>query len=251
MSSKKSPSAATSYWGQTRRPLPCLVFLLPLLGLYELGIFLIGGLNPITVRNGADAWMRTALGELGLQPAYVLPLAIVCVFTIWQLCSRNPWRFDAEVILGMIAESLVLAMVLIVIGRLHDIVFQSLELSGIVASVGAAPATVADLLSYVGAGIYEETLFRLLMLPLIYYGFTLIGARPVLATTAAVALSGLAFSGAHYVGPMAEQFVWFGFIFRWLAGLFFAGVFVLRGFGIVVGAHAAYDILVGVFHFQF
>jgi hypothetical protein len=68
--------------------------------------------------------------------------------------------------------------------------------------------------------------------------------------TLAMTASALAFAGAHHIGPLAEPCVWFNFIFRWLAGLFFAGVFVLRGFGIAVGAHAAYDILVGVLQFQ-
>ena len=42
----------------------------------------------------------------------------------------------------------------------------------------------------------------------------------------------------------AEPFTWFAFIFRWMAGVFFAWVFVFRGFGVAVGTHAMYDILV-------
>ena len=103
---------------------------------------------------------------------------------------------------------------------------------------------------YVGAGIYEETLFRLLLLPAVYYCLNVIGIPSKAAMTLAMTTSALAFSCAHYVGPMAEPFVWFSFIFRWVAGLFFASVYVLRGFGIAVGAHAAYDILVGVLHFR-
>ena len=46
-------------------------------------------------------------------------------------------------------------------------------------------------------------------------------------------------------GTPGEAFTWFAFIFRWLAGVYFAWVFVVRGFGVAVGAHTAYDILVG------
>jgi hypothetical protein len=35
-------------------------------------------------------------------------------------------------------------------------------------------------------------------------------------------------------------------VFRFLAGALFAVVFVLRGFGIAAGAHALYDIYVGM-----
>ena len=36
------------------------------------------------------------------------------------------------------------------------------------------------------------------------------------------------------------------FLFRMLAGIYFALLFRLRGFGIAVGTHAFYDIIVGV-----
>jgi membrane protease YdiL (CAAX protease family) len=59
-------------------------------------------------------------------------------------------------------------------------------------------------------------------------------------------VTSLMFSLAHYVGPTAETMVLFTFTFRALAGVFFAALFVTRGFGITVGCHAAYDLLVGV-----
>ena len=49
----------------------------------------------------------------------------------------------------------------------------------------------------------------------------------------------------HHAGAPGEAFTWFAFIFRWMAGVYFSWVFVTRGFGIAVGTHAAYDILVG------
>ena len=59
-------------------------------------------------------------------------------------------------------------------------------------------------------------------------------------------MNSLLFSAAHHVGPYGEQFHWFAFIFRFLAGVFFSVVYVYRGFGIAAGSHAAYDIMVGV-----
>ncbi len=68
----------------------------------------------------------------------------------------------------------------------------------------------------------------------------------------AVVVTSLMFALAHYVGRYGEAVAcsqpafWFGFLFRLLAGLFFSILFVYRGFGIAAGAHAGYDILVGV-----
>ena len=36
------------------------------------------------------------------------------------------------------------------------------------------------------------------------------------------------------------------FVFRTVAGLYFTALFVARGFGVAVGAHIGYDVLVGV-----
>ena len=38
----------------------------------------------------------------------------------------------------------------------------------------------------------------------------------------------------------------FNFLFRVLAGLYFTAIYQFRGFGIAVGAHACYDVLVGI-----
>ena len=64
---------------------------------------------------------------------------------------------------------------------------------------------------------------------------------------AAVVLTSLLFSTAHYIGPSGEHLEWNSFLFRFLAGVFFSILFVYHGFGIAAGAHAGYDILVGFF----
>ena len=42
-----------------------------------------------------------------------------------------------------------------------------------------------------------------------------------------------------------EPPLWYGFLFRGLAGSAFGTLFVMRGFGVTVGSHAFYDVLVG------
>src|SRR5262249_55067880 len=122
--------------------------------------------------------------------------------------------------------------------------------SRVVASMGGMGSNLDRIICYVGAGIYEETMFRLILLPAVYYCLIGLGIPSPLSMTLSITASALAFAAAHHLGHLAEPFLLFNFIFRWLAGLFFAGVFALRGFGIAVGAHAAYDILVGVLQFQ-
>ena len=59
-------------------------------------------------------------------------------------------------------------------------------------------------------------------------------------------VSSLLFAAAHYVGPLGDTFAVYSFTFRFLAGVFFAVLLLIRGFGIAAGTHAAYDLLVGV-----
>jgi membrane protease YdiL (CAAX protease family) len=106
-------------------------------------------------------------------------------------------------------------------------------------------AGLAAGIGYLGAGIYEETLFRLMLVPTLFAALRLLQMPQVLASSWAVTASALLFALAHHAGSPGEAFTWYAFIFRWMAGVFFAWVFVLRGFGIAVGTHTAYDILVG------
>jgi hypothetical protein len=211
---------------------------------YELGVLWLGGSSAEALRTGADAWLRHGLLALGLTDQWFLPLTLVVGLLVWQAFNPRDWRFAPVSLLGMAAESLVLAVALIGLSKLVDLGFASLERSAAVLAAGAGhPA--APLIGFLGAGVYEEALFRLALVPLFFGVLRLLQTPTVLASTLAITASALLFSVAHHAGMPGESFTWFAFIFRWLAGVYFAWVFVVRGFGVAVGTHTAYDILVG------
>jgi membrane protease YdiL (CAAX protease family) len=97
------------------------------------------------------------------------------------------------------------------------------------------------LVLFVGAGIYEELVFRLIAFTVLSFLFIdLLKMPKKRAFLLMVLVSSLGFSAYHYLG--AEQFDPRTFAFRTLAGIYFALIFVWRGFGITAGAHTAYDI---------
>ena len=74
----------------------------------------------------------------------------------------------------------------------------------------------------------------------------MLGCKPVWSLAGSAIATSLIFAAAHHVGPLGEPFQWYAFGFRCVAGVFFATLFIFRGFGIAAGTHAAYDILVGL-----
>ncbi|APW60088.1 CPBP family intramembrane glutamic endopeptidase [Paludisphaera borealis] len=242
--------APPGYWGSTRRPLPSLALVGPIVLAYEGGVAWLAGVSSNTIRTGADAWMRRSLAELGLTDHWFLPLALLMILLGWQAVRPKEWRFSPTIVAGMLIESLVLAVCLVGVSRLVDLGFSYLERSGptlrlLQVAPDAGRKELAQLIGFLGAGVYEEALFRLLLVPIFFYALRILQTPQVLACALAVTGSALLFSLAHHAGNPGESFTWFAFVFRWMAGVFFAWVFILRGFGIAVGAHTAYDILVG------
>ena len=238
---------ASDYAQQARRPLASLAFILPLLALYEGGVVALG---TQAVRNGADVWLRRLLDTLGLGQYFLLPVLTVGLLLAWHHTTRQRWRLSAHVLYGMYLECLVLGVALVAIGQLQGALVSSID-SGLPTAETAplfttATGRLARLCGYFGAGIYEEVLFRLMLLPAVAGCVKLLGGAPRTCIGAAVIVTSIAFSTAHYVGPQGEALESFSFAFRFLAGGFFAVLFVYRGFGIAAGTHALYDILVGM-----
>jgi membrane protease YdiL (CAAX protease family) len=231
-----TPEFAARYWRESRQPWTSLVFIAPLLAVYEAGVLLLG------VQNGADAWMRGVLDLLGFGQHFLLPILTVGILLGWQHLTHQPWKVSGWVLSTMIAECLLLAIGLRLLWQLQSSLLQA-----------AAPATMSlgaeckKAVGFLGAGVYEELLFRLILLSAVIWGFRRLRVGPRKSLFAAVLLTSLLFAAAHNVGPFGYAFYWFTFMFRFLAGVFFSLLFVFRGFGIAAGAHAMYDILVGVF----
>jgi membrane protease YdiL (CAAX protease family) len=246
VSTEPSPlwHATSDYLGQSRRPLASLLFVLPLLVLYEGGVIWLG---PDAIRNGADLWMQQLLGVFGFGGFLLMPIITIGILLAWHHTTRESWRMPASVLYGMAAECSLLALLLVIIARLHAAV---LSISGLAVpcEVGTGAATqwfLGELVRYFGAGIYEELMFRLMLLPVVIGLIGLLVVSPRTCMIGGVVITSLVFSAAHYIGPYGEPLVAYTFVFRAVAGAFFAVLFVYRGFGIAAGTHALYDIFVG------
>ncbi len=244
-----------SYWWESRTGLMSLFFIAPLLLVYEGGLLWIGSQplsTQVAARNGAEVWLRQLLDTFGFGQYFLLPLVTCGILLAWHHLSHSPWRLRRKVLPGMLLESVVLALVLLMIVQIQRCAFQSIE-----ACIPCATAAGGDtfesvtfrefagkIISYCGAGLYEELLFRLILLSSLLGLLVMMGFRMVWGCVISVAVISLIFSLAHYQPIIAsgDTFEWFSFIFRFLAGVFFSILFLLRGFGIAAGTHAIYNI---------
>lgn len=241
------------YLQATRRPWFCVLFVLPLLLLYEAGLYLLSTSDPNLLRNGADVWLRSALASLGLPHLLWAPGLILVILLLWSVvCSSSAPHDGLSIWIGMAVESVAFAVILYGLGtglgaalaRLHPPLRE--DASWLLANAAAPPPALARLVIFLGAGIYEETLFRLLLLSSLYWVFQQADLPWPGAWFLAALSSALFFAAAHHFGPHGESFNSLAFSFRTLAGMYFALLFHYRGFGVAVGAHTGYDVLVGV-----
>jgi hypothetical protein len=234
----------TSYLSSTRHPWACFLFLLPLLAAYEGGLFWIGGDQAARLRHGADAWLRWSLEVFGAGHALAAPAVVLGVMLAWSW-----WRWadrpkdPVTAWFGMAFESAVFAVVLWQFSRNFGPILDTL---GIKLQITVRTAPAAQILTFIGAGIYEEVLFRLGLFGGLALLLRAVGIPRAVAVLLAACAAAAAFAAAHHVGPYGEPMRADYFVFRAAAGLYFTALFVGRGFGVAVGAHAGYDVLVGV-----
>lgn len=236
---KYRPTIPSSYAAETLRPLNCLLFLLPLVVLYEAGLILAdpaltpGESSPLAAPQLLEKFFRL-FGATG----YYLPgFALIAVLLAWHVAAGHPWRVDRWVLAGMAGESLLWAWPLFGINYL--IRLRSL------AAVGEPNTKLDDLILGVGAGIYEELAFRLIVITvMITILVDVVRIKQVWGTAIAMAISSLLFAAHHYPPVGTDVFDPRDFAFRLLAGGYLAILFVYRGFGVAVGAHAMYNVIV-------
>lgn len=233
---KELPEKTPGYLGWSRDPAVGVFAVLPLWLLYE-GLRL--SLAPHE-RNGAEALINDFLQLFGPHALSVLRVAmlITIVLAAWSLLRRQiPW---ARVVLVSLLEGAVYGLMLgPVTGALT---LQFVDTSQPL----AAGLDAADLVNSLGAGIFEEALFRLGLLSLLALAFHRVSrafSLPVaLGSCAAVLTSAILFSLFHHVGIGGDPFELRIFVFRALAGLILGSLFVLRGFGVCVYTHSVYDL---------
>ncbi len=274
--------AQDSYLERTSRPIYAIVFLLPFIALYELGTLLINTdiLNQSEVRVVAFVWLQEALRMLNFNGRWAWmapPLVVFAILFGLQVASRKSWSLCLRDLIPMLCECALLAIPLIVLSLVcnsrsippaegtHPVAAASINqiqaaippvpgmatLQQLSEELSASEHTLlANMITGIGAGIYEELVFRLILMVVLMMIFQdALGLSHHHAIVLSILISATLFSVHHNVVIIHGQidqttpFSWAAFGFRTIAGIYFAVLFAFRGFGITAGTHALYDII--------
>jgi hypothetical protein len=217
-----------------------LILIFPLLITYQLGVLLT---HPMM--NGADFVSAILFGQFGMsQGQYlVFVLVVLGLFLAAVFGLRKHQHFQPRIVVPVLLESTIYALTM---GSL--IVLVMTRVLGIEPGLSAAleqQGVVARFVMSLGAGVYEELVFRLGLLGGTFWLMQrVLGWSGWASALVAVLLSSVAFSAVHHIPPLGDPLRLDIFTFRLLAGVFFGVLFWLRGLAVAVYTHAFYDVYV-------
>lgn len=237
MGSEKKTSQG--YFEQSKDTLNCLLFVLPLMIFYQIGLYL----SDFQPMNGADIITPLLFRGFGVNGllAFNIAIAITFIFTYLSLSKEDQFRISH--IFLILFESLVyaflmgIAIIFLLTKSGVDVPATNIWLEQLVESESFNKVLIS-----VGAGVNEELFFRLFL----FAGLLSIMVKhfewgEMTSFILAALISGALFSAAHHI---AEPFHLFNFLYRLLAGVVFAVIFKTRGFAVAVYTHTVYDLLV-------
>jgi membrane protease YdiL (CAAX protease family) len=235
---KRAPAAERL--DNPRNLLSSLILVFPLLLVYQVGV-----LFTLPMLNGADFVTTFLFRDLGFDRwQYLAFVGVVCVLFLAAVALlRRKQRWNAAIVLPVLLESTIYALTM---GSLIVLVMTKLlGLSPRLAAGLAGEGLLTRFVMSLGAGVYEELVFRLFFLG----GMTALCVRFFgwgrwFAVIVTLLVSSVAFSAVHHVGAAGDPFSMGIFTFRILAGVSFGLLFLFRGFAVAVYTHAIYDVYV-------
>tara|TARA_B100001093_G_scaffold457747_1_gene469668 strand:- start:12987 stop:13586 length:600 start_codon:yes stop_codon:yes gene_type:complete len=186
------------------------------------------------VKNGADVLIEEFIKMIGLNGYYAASsIFILVLFVVLISQKKNSKTFDIsfKYISIMVLESLIYAAVLIMV------------LQNIYLIQGSTISVLNNFILSIGAGLYEELIFRFFLLFILTKSFSFVfKTKELTSLILSIIVSSMLFSAFHYLG--AESFTPLSFSLRFVAGIYLSLIYINRGFGIVALTHAFYDLFV-------
>ena len=232
----KKVSSLRQYLNSSKSLHYSLILTLPAVAIYEIGILVLFRDSFYELRNTGEVLLRSLFESLGLTNPLIVSAILLGLFIIVMVrgykIEKKP-GIHANFIIYMLLESMLWGCFIFISLQL----FTQLPLQLI-----TMEEKLSDINLAIGAGIFEELIFRLVLigsiLIILERGFSL---RPNISVPTAILLSAVVFAGFHlfmesYSLPVFSQ--------RVFGGILLGSIFYTRGYGISVYAHIIYNILI-------
>jgi membrane protease YdiL (CAAX protease family) len=231
----------TRYLAQSRDGTNSLILVAPLFVFYQIGILFTDGW-----RNGADLITGFLLQLTGgnLLAYSVVNLVALAVVVGVYFKRREVGTLTGSTAALVVLESSVYA--LFAGGLVGRMLLSAGIQPAMTVSAGAGEnhGLLDTIVLSVGAGTWEELVFRGMLMTGIAWGMRRRGAGTAQAWIIAILSSSLIFSAFHYWPFGMDPWELWSFSFRFLLGVGFALLYLWRGFAVAVYTHAIYDIFV-------
>jgi len=227
-----------TYFSASRNIFYSLIIIFPMLFLYELLGFINNFEAHYQIRNGADAMIRQVFLIFGPNSQLVYGLTLFIILSSVGYRHRKillKGEINVRFLVLMIGESFVWCGGLLITMKGINTVFLASPIRS---------NLLEQFYLSIGAGIWEELIFRLGLISVITYLInSIFSYGKSLSIFLALFLSGTVFSLFHYIGVYGDTFTWETFILRAFAGIFLGAIFLFRGLGISVYTHIIYDMV--------
>ena len=222
------------YYFKSKSLFYSLIITFPLFIFYEIGIFYMFQANIPYSKNGADVLIEEFINMLGLNGYYAASSILFIVFFLilyFQRKNFKTFKISSKYLSLMIMESFLYAVLLVLL------------LQNIYLSQGVNMNNLNNFILSIGAGLYEELIFRFFLLFFLSKSFIFIfKMKEFSSLLLSIIASSVLFSLFHYIG--LEPFNSYSFTLRFVAGIYLSLIYINRGFGIVALTHAFYDLFV-------
>jgi hypothetical protein len=228
----------SDYFRKSKSLINSLIYVLPLLIIYEFGIFLVSSDDLPSIRNGADVLIRTILDNIGITGIYGLGGVFILIFVAVYIINRKKSK-DLELnsihFISVLFESLIWAFFL----------YLLLSQSQLLLMKDSNQHTLQQISLAIGSGLFEEFLFRVLLLGIIIFILNLVIKNKYwYKLSIAVFIVAILFAYFHFIGDYADDTNYVNFMLRFIAGIYLGYLYAIRGFALVSYTHSFYNLLV-------
>ena len=235
----------SKYFSLSRNDFYSIIVVTPLFILYQILGFFNNYESDLIVKNSADVFIRHFFQHFSLKHAGLIHLICFMLIISFIVFKNKDLFISSELklsfLFGMIAESFLHSISLLV---LMSLTYKLLPLSIFLFN----NHIMENIYLSIGAGIWEELLFRYFLISFLLFIFNKIMYDfSSLSYIMIIIISSALFSYYHFIGIYSDIINISIFVYRFIAGIILSIIFIFRGLGIAVYTHTFYDLYLVVF----